>query len=195
MANHVSNCVRVHNISEEGQKVWDSIIERIEELGDFKHLTGLFYEADEDGYWIVPEGEEAGDKVGAKWAFPQDWDDEFISIESAWGPVIPLVEYIATEIGKVDESVQLILTYEDEGPNFVGVATFNDEGLDCDNDIDYDNIRELVVNEVSELREMWDEDEGCWIEDKEEEADDLFSDVLWDFVNDWQSAHEEWTDR
>ena len=193
MANHVYSNLSVVQISIEGQKVWDSIIERIENLGDNKHLTGLFYEADENGYWIVPEGEYAGDKVGAKWSFPQDWDETHLSVESAWSPVIPLAEYIAKEIGKVDPSVQLVMTYEDEFPNFIGVTTFTAKGMDTDNDIDQDDIREMIFTQYPDIREMWDEDECDWKEGQEDEGYDAMSDVQYDVMNAWQDDHTEWS--
>jgi len=193
MANNVNNSLAVVQISPEGQKVWDSIIARIDALPEGKHLTGLFYEADSDGFWIVPEGVWAGDKVGAKWAFPYDYDDCFLNVESAWGPVIPLAEYIAEEIGKVDPSVQLVMNYEDEFPNFIGVATFTAEGVDCVNDLDWDDIRDLILTQHEDIREMWDEDECDWKEGKEEEGYDAMTDVQWDIMNEWQEENAEWS--
>ena len=193
MANKVNNYLRVENISEKGQEVWDSFVERINALPGNGHLTGLFYEADEDGYWIVPEGVHAGDAVGAKWAFSHDHDVDFMNIESAWSPVLALAEHIAQEIGKVDPEVRLVMTYEDEMPNFVGVATFTADGLDTDNDIDNDDIQELIFSEHPEIREMWDEDECDWKEGKEDEGYDAMSEVQYEMINDWQMDHTEWS--
>ena len=193
MANNVYNNLQVQDITPEGQKVWDSFVERIEALPGNGHLTGLFYEADEDGYWIVPEGVHASEAVGAKWAFAGDLDDESMRIESAWAPVIPLVEHIAEEIGKVDPDVKLVLTYEDEMPNFIGVTTFTADGIDIDNDIDHDDIREMVFTQNPDIREMWDEDEGDWKEGKEDEGYDAYSEVQWEEMSEWQIKNTEWS--
>ena len=193
MANNVYNNLQVQDITPEGQKVWDSFVERIEALPGNGHLTGLFYEADEDGYWIVPEGVHASEAVGAKWAFATELDDESMRIESAWAPVIPLVEHIAMEIGKVDPDVQLVLTYEDEMPNFIGVTTFTADGIDIDNDIDHDDIQEMIFAQHPDIREMWDEDECDWKEDKEEEGYDAYSEVQWEIMSDWQIENTEWS--
>ena len=194
MANNVNNYLAVEQISPEGQKVWDSFVERINALPGNGHLTGLFYEADSNGYWIVPEGVSwAGDAVGAKWAFAIDVDDYGMNIESAWSPVIPLAEYIATEIGKVDPDVKLVMTYEDEMPNFIGVTTFTADGIDTDNDIDADDLQEHVFEKHPDIREMWDEDEGDWKEGKEDEGWDAMSDVQWDVYSDWQADNTEWS--
>jgi len=193
MANNVNNYLAVDQISPEGQKVWDSFVKRIEALPGNGHLTGLFYEADSDGYWIVPEGVWAGDAVGAKWAFSHDLDEYGMNIESAWSPVVSLAEHIAEEIGKVDPDVRLVLTYEDEMPNFIGVTTFTADGVDTTNDIDYDDIQEMIFSQHPDIRELWDEDEGEWKEGKEDEGWDLMTDVQWDIMNDWQMNNTEWS--
>jgi hypothetical protein len=195
MANNVYNNLQVQDITPEGQKVWDSFVERIEALPGNGHLTGLFYEADEDGYWIVPEDVHASEAVGAKWAFATELDDESMRIESAWSPVIPLVEHIAMEIGKVDPDVQLVLTYEDEMPNFIGVTTFTADGIDTDNDMDHDDIREMIFTQHPDIREMWDEDEGDWKEGKEDDGYDAYSEVQWEIMSDWQIENTEWSIR
>ena len=195
MANNVNNYLRVESISPEGQKVWDSFLERIEALPDRGHLTGLFYEADADGYWIVPEGVYAGEAVGAKWAFADDVGDDYMNIESAWSPVIALAEHIAQEIGKVDPDVRLVLTYEDEMPNFVGVTTFDHEGMNTDNDLDWDEIQELVLNEHEDIAERWDWDESDWREDQEEEGEEMMRDVIWETTSDWQCDNAVWSNK
>ena len=193
MANNVYNYLQVQDITPEGQKVWDSFVERIENLDHNGHLTGLFYEADEDGYWIVPDDVHASEAVGAKWAFATELDEESIRIESAWAPVIPLVDHIAKEIGKVDPDVQLLLTYEDEMPNFIGVTTFTADGIDTDNDLDHEDILEMVFTQHPDIREMWDEDEGEWKEGKEEEGYDLYSEVQYEVMSEWQIRNTEWS--
>ena len=197
MANNVNNYMRVDCISPEGQKVWDSFVERIDALPDRGHLTGLFYEADEEGYWVDAEGErvgmDAGEAVGAKWAFADDIDTDYMNIESAWSPVLPLAEHIAKEIGKVDPSFRMVMTYEDEMPNFVGVATFNAEGMDTDNDIDWDEIKELVINQHEEIAERWDAEEEDWHEGQEEEGEEMMSEVIWETTSDWQCDNTEWS--
>ena len=193
MANNVYNYLEVQEITPEGQKVWDSFMERIDALDHNGHLTGLFYEADEDGYWIVPDDVHASEAVGAKWAFASDFDENSMRVESAWAPVIPLVEHIAEEIGKVDPDVQLVLTYEDEMPNFIGVATFTADGVDNDHSIDYDDLQDIIFSENPELREMWDEDENDWKEGKEDEGQDAYNEIQWDVISDWQMKNIEWS--
>ena len=198
MANNVNNYLRVECISPEGQKVWDSFVERINALhedGSNGHLTGLFYKADEDGYWIVPEGAHASEAVGAKWAFAHDLDTDFMNIESAWSPVLPLAEHIAQEIGKVDPSFRMVMTYEDEMPNFIGVATFHDEGLDTDVDLDWDEIKELVLSQHEEIAERWDAEEEDWHEGQDEEGEEMMSEVIWETANDWQYDNTTWNEK
>ena len=195
MANNVNNYLRVESISPEGQEVWDDFVERINALPDRGHLTGLFYEADENGHWIVPEGVHPAEAVGAKWAFTLDIDADTMNIESAWAPVIPLAEHIALEIGKVDPTFRMVMTYEDEMPNFVGVATFDHEGLNTDIDIDWDEIRDRIINDHEEIRERWDADECDWHEGQEEEGEEMMSEVIWDTANDWQYENTVWSNK
>ena len=195
MANNVNNYLRVESISPEGQEVWDDFVERINALPDRGHLTGLFYEADENGHWIVPEGVHPAEAVGAKWSFTLDIDADTMNIESAWSPVIPLAEHIALEIGKVDPTFRMVMTYEDEMPNFVGVATFDHEGLNTDIDIDWDEIRDRIINDHEEIRERWDADECDWHEGQEEEGEEMMSEVIWDTANDWQYENTVWSNK
>jgi hypothetical protein len=116
-----------------------------------------------------------------------------VNIESAWSPVIPLAEHIAIEIGHVDPDVRLILTYEDEGPNFVGVTTFDADGINTFNDLDWDDLRETVIHNHEEIRERWDAEECDWHEGQEDEGEDMMSEVIWETASDWQHENIEWS--
>ena len=124
MANHVSGYLSIRTISEEGQKVWDKIVSDLEakkEVGDYEiHLGHYIFENFDDDWDFNRMCEE----IGAKWAYATDWDESGMAMYSAWSPCGEFVEDVAMRIGEVDESVQIVLTYEDEFPNFVGVATF-----------------------------------------------------------------------
>jgi hypothetical protein len=85
------------------------------------------------------------------------------------------------------------LQYEDEMPNFVGVATFNCDGLDTDNDCGYDELREFIFNNNPELREKWDEDEEDWIEEHRDDAEDEFYMCVWEEAESWQIDNKEWS--
>ncbi len=186
MANHVNNNLRFEHISDEGQKVWqEQFIDRIAE-GNYSDLRELFFEIGEDNQFIDFDYEVVENKIGAKWATMEDAEDDGMNVCSAWSPVIPFAEHVAKTIGKVDPNVQIVLSYEDEFPNFVGVATFTANGLDTESYWEWDEIRDRMLDECEELRELWDAEEQDWIEDKEDEANDLMGELQWDIINDMQ---------
>lgn len=179
MANHVNSYIRIRTISEEGQKVWDSICQKIsgrELFGDNSHL-GAYFTDDEDEITVT----NMCNWVGAKWAYAEDIDECGMRIMSAWSPCSEFVEEVINVISEVDESIQIEYTYEDEMPNFIGVALYDQDGLvDC-SELEWDEIKDEMINEYDELREQWDEDEDEW-----KDEGDLLQELLWEWTSDWQ---------
>ena len=191
MANHVSGYLSVRTISEEGQKVWDKIVEDLQSHlseGEYEVHLGHFIFEDFDNDW---DFNRMCDEIGAKWAYAQDMDEGGMSMYSAWSPCLEFAESVALKIGEVDPDVQLVLTYEDEFPNFSGVATFNCNGLDTDNCIEDDELVELIRGENSDLAALWDEDDLEWTD--EDAAWDILNDIRWDYIHVWQQDNEEWS--
>ena len=195
MANHVNNYLSIEQISDEGRKVWqEQFVDKIRE-GVFGDLRDFFFGVDENSQYIDFDYGVVENKIGAKWATIEDVHEDGMNVCSAWGPVIPFAEHVAETIGKVDPSVRIVMTYEDEFPNFVGVTTFTAEGIDNDCDWDWDEIRDRIIAECDELRELWDPEEEDWIEDKEDEANDLLSELQWEMINDMQHEGIEWSSK
>ena len=196
MANHVDAYLSVQSISEAGQKVWDEYVVGTldQHKGEWEtHLGHFIFDADDEGEFTNWDFTVMCEEIGAKWAYARDWDESGVSVYSAWSPVLEWANMVAQKIGEVDPNVALVLTYEDEFPNFVGVATFTAEGMDTDNCIEWDDLLQLIMDDNPELREMYDEDEGTWKEDKEDEAHDILMDVQWDKIHEWQADNTEWS--
>ena len=196
MANHVNGYLSVRIISEEGQKVWDEYVvgtlEKGKGLNNYEvHLGHFLFKSDETGEFTDWDFNKMCEEVGAKWAFATDWDESGVSVYSAWSPIIPFAEHVAETIGKVDPSVQLVLTYEDEFPNFVGVTTFTKDGMDTDNFLESEELLEIMRNNDYELDALWDEDEEEWKD--EDAAWDLIYETQWDTINMWQENNTEWS--
>ena len=197
MANHVSACLRTHNISPEGQKVWDKfIVEKLEStkgLGEYEvHLGHYLFNHDETtGEFTDWDFNTMCEEVGAKWAYATDWDESYVSTYSAWSPVLGWADMVVREIAKVDPNVTLVLTYEDEMPNFIGVATFDKDGLDTDNCLEWDDLRQRMCDLDPELNALYDEETEEWTDD--DEAWEIIHEVMWDIIADWQSENEEWS--
>ncbi|NDB65986.1 MAG: hypothetical protein EB168_10040 [Euryarchaeota archaeon] len=192
MANHVSAYLSVVEISEEGQKVWDKFVTgkldelREKEEGDYAevHLMNFIWDNDDDY-----DRNEMCERIGAKWAYATDWDECGVATYSAWSPVGPWAEWIAKEIGKVDPNVELRLTYEDEFPNFIGVARYNSLGEYADNYIEWDELLQYIIGQHEELAEMYDEDACDWKEGREDEANEFLWEVQWEALQSWQDLH------
>mgnify|MGYP002641373983 FL=1 len=198
MANHVNGYLSVHQISEEGQKVWDEYVvgtlEKSRGIGGSAydtHLGYFIFESDDEGEFTNWDFSTMCDEVGAKWAYAEDFDECGISMTSAWSPCLPFCEMIAQKIAEVDPSVQLVLTYEDEFPNFVGVATFSKGGMDNDDCIEWDDLRSIMIEENEDLAVLWNEDEEEWTDD--DAAFDILCDVKWDVIAEWQQSNICWS--
>jgi hypothetical protein len=197
MANHVSSYLSVRCISEEGQKVWDEYVvgtlDKNKGLNEYEvHLGHFLFKHDETtGEFTDWDFNTMCEEVGAKWAYASDWDDCGVSAYSAWSPIIEWAQMVAQKIGGVDPSVQLVLTYEDEMPNFIGVATFDEDGLNSDNTLEIDDLFGILRDGEEDLAKLWNEDEEEWTD--EEAAWDIINEVQWEYIGDWQSSNEEWS--
>ena len=193
MANHVNNYLDIRTVSEEGRKVWQTFVDRMQnpEQSHFD-LRELFFEGiDSDGTFINFDWSVVEEYVGAKWATVEDVHEYGLNVCSAWGPVIPFGNHVAQEIGKVDPDVQLVMTYEDEFPNFVGVVTFNKDGVDTDNELDIDELHRICRDQNPELAALWDEDIQEWTD--EDGAYELIWEDIWEVANNWQEGNVEWS--
>ena len=191
MANHVQGYLSIREISEEGQKVWNKICSDLEakkNTGEYEVHLGHFIFEDFDNDW---DFNRMCDEIGAKWAYATDMDESGMAMYSAWSPCGKFVDTVAKMIGEVDETVRLVLTYEDEMPNYVGVATYTKDGLDTDNVLESDELMEEMKAKAPELVELWDEDEEEWKD--EDAAWDIINEIQWDMISDWQADNEDWS--
>ena len=190
MANHVNGYLSIRTISEEGQLVWEKIcndLEEKKEVGDYEIHLGHYIFEDFDKDW---DFNAMCDNIGAKWAYATDMDECGMAMYSAWSPCREFTANVAERIGEVDSNIAIVLTYEDEFPNFVGVATFNKDGLVEDNVLDCDELMDIMKEQEPRLVELWNEEKEEW--DNEEEAWDIIYEIQWDIISDWQNANEEW---
>ena len=191
MANHVQGYLSIRQISAEGQKVWDKIVSDLEakkNTGEYEVHLGHYIFEDFDNDW---DFNRMCDEIGAKWAYATDMDESGMAMYSAWSPCGEFAESVAMKIGKVDPEVQIVLTYEDEMPNFIGVATFTKDGMNTDNVLEHDEMMVMLRERQPELRKLWDEEDEEWTD--EDEAWDIINDTQWDIVNEWQSDNEDWS--
>ena len=191
MANHVSGYLSIRTISDEGQLVWEQICNELQAKkndGEYEIHLGHYIFEDFDNDW---DFNRMCDEIGAKWAYATDMDECGMAMYSAWSPCGEFVESVAKRIGEVDSSIAIVLTYEDEFPNFVGVATYTKDGLDTDNVLESDELLEIMKEREPELVALWDEENEEWKD--EDKAWELIYEIQWDIIQDWQSDNEDWS--
>jgi len=181
MANHVSSYLYFREINEAGVEVLKKLGERFDKFKDNGHEChlGHAFVDDLDGV----DREFMTEKVGAKWAYAQDWDTTGISMYSAWCAPTEFVEHLVNEVAAVDPKCIAVFTYEDEMPNFIGAQIYDGNELYDNNELDDNEILESLLSSDEELKEQWDEVEEEWQDDG-----DLYYDRIWDYVNEWQSG-------
>lgn len=174
MANNVYTHINL-TMNDAATKKWNELIERFEQKEGELSIWYLMMDEWKQG---------AGDLVGAKWAYADDYDEDSMQVVSAWGPVTPFCEWLADELGQVDPDVRVEVRYEDEMPNFIGVAVFGSAGLIYEESIDWDEVQEYLISEYPELRDPknWDEEENEYTD----EGQELLWDVQWECYYNWQ---------
>ena len=114
------------------------------------------------------------DKLGAKWiSFDDiDFDDTemVLTITSAWSPAFGLFKRIYKLVAQIDPEASLLITWEDEGFNFIGAASYNKNGDDFDEYVPTDEDLELLSFEDPD-------------EDRSEEFYELISDKMSDLTD------------
>ncbi len=200
MANNVNTYVTFNRISEEGQKKLEELYKRLEGWNEehtysfnFHSIFGL---PESDGgpgsyNWNI-------DNIGAKWCYLESPSDGGFSTESAWSVPWDGINYVMTEIHKVDPTLFATVVYEDEMPNFVGWATWHDESWDEGREWDWDEMEKEMLDMHEDLREQYiEEDEDYTDEGREllwEYTRDFIDDVVWGTLNEeieWFYSHEE----
>jgi len=118
------------------------------------------------------------DNIGAKWAYFEDsyYDPGLLEfhIQSAWGEVRPLVEYISSML---NNECSIMHTYIDEMPNFAGCYVLVEGEMVYEFD---DQDLTETLNEEAQVRMNE--------QNIEFETEDEFYDWMWDWK--WDYVHD-----
>jgi len=111
------------------------------------------------------------DNIGTKWCYLEEHDEEGIYGTSAWDAPEAGLSWLAEQLGELDPDFLMNVSFEDEGPNFVGWMVFNggdlwDVGVEED-----ENVRDIVSRYSPDTN----------LDDEEE-----YYEALWDSVYEWQ---------
>jgi hypothetical protein len=170
MANNVFSNIMV-NVNNETEEYL------LQKLAKVKESLWSYFIEEKD--W-TPELQS--EMIGPKWAIIDQIDVNSLSITSAWGPPMEFCQNLYSELKEIDPLVEIVMTYEDEFPNYIGAYIINEDG-EFNRDLEYDEIVELVKVEFDEINENenWDEEDNF-----SEKGLDLFHDVMWDIIANWQ---------
>lgn len=193
MANHVATRFSFDSISEAGVAKVKELFSRVrQEEGSYRHWVGDMWVDGEQGSPSYEDSETYDwtvENVGSKWCYfdegrLEDLDiaSDTINMVSAWSVPFSAIAWFVEQIAEVDPSVVLRVSYEDEMPNFIGVALYNRDGLYQEEEWDYEEIKEGLHNEYPEMVEHWDSEE----EEGDEEYNDMFFENIWEYVNQLQ---------
>ena len=158
MANHVHTNIIIRFEDEEScRKFTYDILQYDKWMRYPEDSTQTYWERIEklrDAYFkiICPDVEETRadyiEKLGAKWISLDDIDfddlEVTLNIHSAWSPAFGLFERIYENVAKIDSEASLLITWEDEGFNFIGAASYNKNGDDFDEYVPTEKDLELL---------------------------------------------------
>lgn len=190
MANHVNWTISFYRINDQAKKRWSELTSKLtKEDGDHGLWFGdLFLKEDLSNSEEVKDFEWTVNNIGPKWNYIEDYDETGCFGVSAWGaPQEGLQKLLEEELAPLDPNMITTISYEDEAPNFYGVNAYLGSELEDYREVDWDEMRELIIERDVELEGKWDEDEGDWVD---EESYDIFYERLYEFVADHKDEIE-----
>ena len=171
MANNVTFKVSFEQINK-------AATERLKEMfSRFQNNDCNFGDMFVDGKEGSPTYEETNNRgwynenIGSKGCYLEEYDNDYLFGRSAWAPPSEGFHWLAEQLGELDPELLMNVSFEDEGPSFVGWAVFDsadlwDEGME-----EGDEIRD-IVSKYSPDTNLDDEDE--------------YYEALWESIYDWQ---------
>ena len=112
-----------------------------------------------------------GDNVGSKWCYLEEYDNDYLFGRSAWSAPEAGLHWLAEQLGELDPELLMNVSFEDEGPNFVGWMVF--DGVD---------LWDVGIEEGDEVRDIVSRYSPDTNLDDEEE----YYQALWDSIYEWQ---------
>jgi hypothetical protein len=183
MANHVNFHVTFHQINDAAKAKLNEMYARIRKENNYQWFSDMFVEGDLT-YEETEKYTWTTENIGPKWSYLEDFDESGFQGDAAWSAPDTGLEKLLTILEELDPKIITSMTYEDEGPNFVGWYVYEGSSCyDCDEE-EWEEIRERVINDSEVLtEESWDDDEEDWVD---EEASDAFNEELWETIGNWQ---------
>ena len=176
MANHVNTHVSFH-INDAAKQCLKSSIEGMDE-----HKTFFSVLVTDEWSW---EGQS--DIVGPKWCFVEDHDEDSLTLCSAWSHPEQGIRNLMDVLSIFDKDAKCYVTYEDEMPNFFGAYALEGTEILDENHWEHDELIAHMESTIPELKGKWNSEEEEWVDD---EANDLYSDYMYESIHELQSTVE-----
>jgi hypothetical protein len=171
MANNVTFRASFEQINEEALAKLQELYSRFQD--DDCNFGDMFVDGGEGS----PTYEETNSRswyienVGAKWCYLEECDDDGIFGTSAWSAPEAGLQWLAEQLGELDPDLLMNVSFEDEGPNFVGWMVFDSEDLWDVGIVEDDEVKDIVSRYSPDTN----------LDDEEE-----YYEALWDSVYEWQ---------
>lgn len=184
MANHVSSRLEFIRLNPEARKTLAMMLKWNEmgrENGRLENFHEIMDHSPED-----PDYNWYHDHIGPKWCYFEDYDLDQIVCTSAWGWPDKGFAWLINQLRKDDPFLLARATYEDEAPNFYGVAGWGPKGyedyyIDIREGINFMRAEHRSFDMIYEHLPKTEDEE--WSEGFQEnmwEAINTHQDILWD---------------
>lgn len=180
MANHVTTYVHFVEMNEEARNHLKEMYTRLRTSEDRQRIWfGDIFVKDKTDYDSTETYDFMVEKVGAKWAYFEEYDESGFSVCSAWSYPSDGIAAILSELAEFDPKMITTTTYEDEMPNFVGCEVYFGDVLEDGSEWDDEEILDEVMHRIPELLGKYDEVEQEWVD---EESEDVYRDNLYETI-------------
>lgn len=191
MANHVSTYVEFRKLNDAGKELLSKLISRIREDGTYRWFGDMWvdgtdqtptYQETEQYVWTT-------ENIGPKWCYVEEVGEDYIRLTSAWSWPEQGIEWLVNQLAAVDPKVLITCQFDDEMPNFIGVAVYDRHGFVDGFEDDWDQIKDRVTEEHPEIDELEEESEEWW-DAVHEKMYEVISDAQWSYINEVVSHYE-----
>jgi hypothetical protein len=175
MANHVNTYVQFQKLSDAGKAKLQELYSRVRTDNNyqwFSDMWGLDPEVTDKYDWNC-------ENVGPKWCHFEDRGEDYFNTTSAWSYPEQGLTWVFEQIASADPEFLAVVTYEDEMPNFFGVAVHNKDGMIDGCEWESEEITEMMKEANPELAAL----------NEETDADkywEIWSDNIWELVHEKQ---------
>ena len=179
MANHVNSQLHFIRLNDKAKERLAMIL-RWNEMKQDNQMLENFHDIMEH----APEEPDYAwyhDHIGPKWCYFEDYDLDRLHCTSAWGWPDQGYTWLVNELRKEDPYLLAQCTYEDEGPNFYGVAGWGPRGFE-----DYYMDMDEGVDCWKKLTKEFGWMQGYLEENKEGERPDEFYENMWEAIGQHQ---------